>query len=163
MGEMDEGFEVEPSARSALGVVPANGLKCSIGMYDGKGKSGCVPCDHSVLAYEADTCKLCNDGMQGSPDVFQKYMGWCACRTEINIPGVFPVGKDRLTFLDNFNNCDVEIACLPGQQRPCFPPDKKAWTRFVNATPYFSPFLIASTIFIAYVLYTRRRAQVVPI
>lgn len=151
--EMEDAFEV----------VPPNGKNCSIGTYDKGGKDGCVACDQTAAALEAPTCRLCNDGRIGSKTEFQKFMGWCGCRAFENVGGLFPAENKYISVMKSPADCNVEIACLPGQQRPCFPPDKRAWTEFVGVAPIALPILAVSVLSILAIYYYRRRAQVVPI
>ena len=150
-------------ADGAFEVVPPNGRDCPLGMYDSKGKDGCVACDDSFAALDAPTCRLCNDRRPGSKNEFQKYMGWCGCRPFDGVDGLFPAENKHISIMKSYKDCNVEIACLPGQKRPCFPPDKRAWTEFVGVAPIVLPILSVSLISLLLLHYYRRRAQVVPI
>jgi hypothetical protein len=51
--------------------------------------------------------------------------------------------------------CQVEWACQPGQQHPCFPPNKDAWTGFANSSVVVFPVLTVLTVAGGLYLYGR--------
>ena len=148
---------------SLLEVVPPDGGGggCSIGQFR-KGKD-CVPCNNTGLSRLSNTCKLCDTG-NGSPPVFQKYLGWCECDLHLGIKGVYPVTEgEAISYQTSYDECQAEWACQPGQKRPCFPPDKTSWTGFINATPILIGVLPVMVVALSFYYIVRRRAQVVPL
>ena len=157
--EPDEGeFDADEGEFDA-GLVPP---VCPIGQF--RKKQNCVPCNDTALARRSDNCKLCDQNRKNSSLVFQKYLGWCECDLDFGIKGVFPVTDGQfISYQRSYDECQAEWVCQPGQERPCFPPDKKSWTGFVKSTPALIVIFPVMVLGLSYYYIMRRRAQVVPL